>query len=188
MTELISYREYARRKGVTLKAVQKAIDSGRITTTLNEKGQPKIDPAIADQQWESNTNPAKRQMKIEKAPVHSDSDDASEDALILSLDDNLNESEIDYSTSRALREYYDAKLRKLEYLQKAGELVNAKDLEHLLFERGRIIREALESIPARVANLFAAETDSTKILQHLTKEIQMALEGLKNVSQSRNSS
>ena len=50
----LSQRAYARHRGVTHRAVQKAIKAGRITT--NSDGT--IDPARADAQWTANTDPA----------------------------------------------------------------------------------------------------------------------------------
>ena len=50
----LSQRAYARHRGVTHRAVQKAIKTGRITT--NSDGT--IDPARADAQWTANTDPA----------------------------------------------------------------------------------------------------------------------------------
>ncbi len=61
--QLFGLREYARHReahglpGITLRAVQKAIESGRITTVVDEKGKPKIDAEVADIQWGRNTDP-----------------------------------------------------------------------------------------------------------------------------------
>ena len=52
----LSQRAYARHRGVTHRAVQKAIKAGRITT--NSDGT--IDAARADAQWTANTDPATR--------------------------------------------------------------------------------------------------------------------------------
>src|SRR3989304_739104 len=49
----ISLRAYAKHRGVSLPAVQKAIRAGRITTTPAGK----IDSARADADWERNTTP-----------------------------------------------------------------------------------------------------------------------------------
>lgn len=51
----VSLREYARRRGVSLQAVQCAIASGRLHVTLDSEGKPKLKPAIADLEWEANT-------------------------------------------------------------------------------------------------------------------------------------
>ena len=48
--ELITQAEYARRRGVAKSAVAKAVKEGRITLLGG-----KIDPAVADIQWQQNT-------------------------------------------------------------------------------------------------------------------------------------
>src|SRR5690242_1430995 len=60
----ISQREYARRKGLTHGAVQKAIRTGRITKL--EDGS--IDPALADQQWAANTDEARPRNAVSGDP------------------------------------------------------------------------------------------------------------------------
>ena len=49
-------REYARHRGVSLKAVQRAIDEARIEVSI-ENGLKKIDAARADRCWDKNTQP-----------------------------------------------------------------------------------------------------------------------------------
>jgi len=58
--EWISLRAFARRRGVRLAAVQKAIESGRVTSVRrNEKGRLKaIEFVQASAQWDANTDPA----------------------------------------------------------------------------------------------------------------------------------
>lgn len=51
----MSYRAYARHRGVSPEAVSKAVKAGRIT--VNADG--RIDPEVADRQWEANTDPVK---------------------------------------------------------------------------------------------------------------------------------
>jgi hypothetical protein len=62
----MGHREYARHRGCSLRAVQKAIEAGRIR--LDAAG--KIDPAQADRDWQSNTDIA-RSNEWMKAPKRS---------------------------------------------------------------------------------------------------------------------
>lgn len=64
--ELISIREYARRKGCSDPAVLKAIKTGRINNgcIIDEKGNKKIIPEIADAEWKSNSDPVRAKMGI----------------------------------------------------------------------------------------------------------------------------
>ena len=53
--------------------------------------------------------------------------------------------------SKAIREHFKAKLTELEFLERSGELVCAKDVTDANFEKARLIRDQLLNIPARVA-------------------------------------
>lgn len=61
--QLMGMREYARHReanglpGQTLRAVQRAIETGRISTVSDEKGRQRIDAEVADIQWNRNTDP-----------------------------------------------------------------------------------------------------------------------------------
>jgi hypothetical protein len=59
----LSQRGYAKHRGVTLRAVQKAIRDGRIT--LDKDG---IDPARADRQWRNNTDETKPRNSVSGRP------------------------------------------------------------------------------------------------------------------------
>ena len=91
---LLSRREYAAHRGVTVAAVQKAVEMGRITLTDG-----KIDPEKADKEWVENTNPAYNTPRA---------------------DDNFSTP---YQKSRMMKTTYDAMLKKLEYEEKAGKVV-----------------------------------------------------------------
>jgi hypothetical protein len=77
--EWVSLREFARRRGVSLQAVQKAIASGRVTAVKRAdpgpEGQPgrilAIEVTAATQQWNRNTDPteAAKSGKIIMAPA-----------------------------------------------------------------------------------------------------------------------
>jgi hypothetical protein len=62
MAERLSIRAYARRRGVSHTAVQKAIKEGRISR--GDDG--KIDPVKADREWGANTIPAPESTAREK--------------------------------------------------------------------------------------------------------------------------
>lgn len=84
------------------------------------------------------------------------------------------------TVSRERREHYQAELAKLEVDHKRRELVAAESVKKEAFSLAKTIREALVSIPDRVANVLAAETDPTLIHQALSEEIGQALERLAN--------
>jgi phage terminase Nu1 subunit (DNA packaging protein) len=84
------------------------------------------------------------------------------------------------NVSRERREHYQAELAKLEVDLKRGELVSAESVKNEAFSFAKTVREALINIPDRVANQFAAESDSQAIHMALAHEIQSALERLSN--------
>lgn len=169
MRELVSFREYARRRGVTLKAVQKAIASGRITTVTSGK-RKKIDPAVADSQWGERTDPAKQRVAEAAQGAAAGSPDPAKTFI----------------GARAMLEAFRAKTAKLIYEQKAAKLVDAAQVKIQAFECARIVRNAIENIPNRIADELAAETDPGKVHRMLTEELHRALEELANAGRSAN--
>jgi hypothetical protein len=147
-------RAYARHRketglpGVDPMAVEKAIKSGRITRDADGE----IDFEKADRDWEQNTRPA-------MSP------------------DEANGGLAQYSRARAIREYYQASLAKIEYEQKVGKLLPKDEVQAAAFNTYRQFREQLLNIPDRVAAIIAAETgmDTKKVHEILTAEVRHAL-------------
>lgn len=83
-----------------------------------------------------------------------------------------------FAESQRRREYYKAELARLEYEQLLGTLVRLEDVEAEGFRVTRQVRDAIESIPSRVAGMLAAETDQQKVHDTLAQELRQALEGL----------
>ena len=78
--------------------------------------------------------------------------------------------------SRAMREHFKALLCELEYKERSGELIYSKDVKEAAFESGRLVRDQLLNIPARVSPIIAAERDAKKVNEILTQEIRQCLE------------
>jgi phage terminase Nu1 subunit (DNA packaging protein) len=77
--------------------------------------------------------------------------------------------------SRIKTEVERGKLVELDRRRREGELVEGSEVEEAAFSNARRVREALMNIPARVASLYAAETDPQKIHQNLEDEIRSVL-------------
>ncbi|MBI5677731.1 MAG: hypothetical protein HZC52_04410 [Planctomycetes bacterium] len=84
----------------------------------------------------------------------------------------------DLAKSRAIKEHFKAKLTELEFLEREGTLVPAKDVIDANFEKARQIRDQLLNIPARVSPIIAAERDAKKVHEILNNEIRQCLETL----------
>lgn len=168
---LVSLRGYARHRGVSLRAVQKAVQSGRIRTTADGK----VDTAQADAEWERNTAP-RQQVTIatpspEPPPRRSPAAPPPEPPRV----EPPVSGGLDYARARAVRENYNARLAKLEYEERLGKLVNRDEVTVAAFNRFRTFRDGMLNIPDRVAAMLAAETDAAKVHANLTTEIRKAL-------------
>jgi hypothetical protein len=74
--------------------------------------------------------------------------------------------------------YYAAALKKLDLDQKNGILVLKMDVEKEAFECARMVRDALQNIPSRVAAVIAAMKTEAEVEKILDKEIRQSLEVL----------
>ena len=160
---VLSLRAYARHRGVSLTAVQKAIHSGRITPTADGK----IDSDRADTEWKAKTRPGQRQAKpappATREPEHAEAPVA---------------GGLDYFRARAVRENYLARLAKIEFEEKTAKLISRDEVQVAAFTKGRTARDNLLNIPDRLAATLAAESDADKVHQILTGEIRKALDEL----------
>jgi hypothetical protein len=149
--QLMSLRQYATHRGVTLRAVQKAIETGRIATDTDGK----LDPKVCDLTWDAATDPSK-QRKTERVRKHADK----------------------FAEAKASREDYSAKLAQLKFEQQCGLLVDAETVKKRAFENARALRDALLNLPNQLANDLASENDPIKVANILTIEINNCLEEL----------
>ena len=85
-----------------------------------------------------------------------------------------------FNESRAKSEFFRAEMARLDLEEKEDLLCEANKVKTAAFTLARSVRDALDSIPDRVANQFAAETDSVVIHQTLQEELRKALERLTN--------
>lgn len=162
-------REYARHRGVSLTAVQKACAQGRISKLQDGK----IDPEAADQAWKRNTvNP-----KL-PAPVAAPGPEPKKAATVVQPQIVDAEEPGSLVAWRAKREQFAAKKAELDYLERTGELIDRDQIKTAAFQRGRVVREALLSIPDRVAALIASKTNTAEVHKILTDEITAAIREL----------
>ena len=166
---VVSLRAYARHRGVSLRAVQKAIQAGRITTTPDGK----INIERADAEWERNTSPQQRAVPtpVRKSPVVARQPAAD----IPQRTDLSGTGSLDYAKARAIREQYLARLAKIEFEERSGKLISRDEVQVAAFNKFRTFRDGMLNIPDRVAAVLAAESDLHKVPDGLTTEIRKAL-------------
>jgi hypothetical protein len=144
---IASLRGYAKHRGVSLKAVQKAIESGRIHTTADGK----IDVEQADAEWARNTGPKVRRSSGEPKTPPPRSEEARHESLPAGPS---------YAQSRAIREAYEARLAKLTYEERIKKLINADEMRIAAFNLSRMIRDRVLNVPDRVVGAVLAEVRS----------------------------
>lgn len=187
--------------GTTHRAVHKAIEDGRLSKSLVRDAEGKvvgINPAIADREWASNTvgsaNATKEQLSTAAALSHASRGNkltpkgqaaaagrapaqAAPPAAAPAGDEPLGSGNAaSYAQARAVKEAYEARLKKLEYDEKSGRLVPADKVKADCFKAGVIVREALLNIPSRLSAELASLNDTFEVERILRQEIHAILE------------
>jgi hypothetical protein len=187
---IISIREYARRRECSDTAVRKAIASGHIKKSALEvdaSGKVTgINPSMADKQWASTfsiagTRNPKLANKIAKKAGTKEAVAASE-AVDTDADKGLARNA---STAKAqqVEAFYKARLRKLEFEKKSGELIDKAQVYRALFAAGQEIRTAFEGIADRyIDEILAAPTrnDAHTVLQNAIDDVLKSVADLKD--------
>jgi len=160
----VSLRAYARMRGCSLTAVQKAISSKRITTLPDGT----IDPERANQEWAKNTFAGQTIHKPSAAspdripPVH-ESVPGSGDPVTA------------YLRARAVRESFAARTAQLEYEERAGKLIQAVRASEYAAGFSSIVKDGLMAMPDRLAPMLAAVDDERAIHRMLAAEVSAML-------------
>lgn len=198
MSEM-SQRAYSRHAGVSLRAVQKAISSGRISVTASGK----IDAAQADIDWKKNTDPSRvsvadqqRQAGHDAAkkigrglPLDADDldDDANDDvpaafgagAAIPQADAADAGADIAtrdrFLSARADREQGRAEKEAIELAVLKGSLISVEIANRLAFTTFRTLRDAVLNVPVRLRDQLAGETDAARVEALLNADLTAAL-------------
>lgn len=77
-----------------------------------------------------------------------------------------------YQKSRAVKESYTARLRKIEFEKEMGAIVNKEGVEKAAFGVSRILREKLKAVPNRLAPKVTVVTDQKENFIILTEEME----------------
>ncbi|WP_419831239.1 hypothetical protein [Endozoicomonas atrinae] len=161
---LLSQAEFARQQGFTRGYVTKLIKKGIIK--LVDK---KVDSAAAIKAIEKNTDPSKHRPSKARQEV-------SQPAEILPAGSQA--GAVDFVTARTMREAFRAKLAKLDFEERSGQLTDASKVKNDAFKAGRIIRDELLAIPDRLADVLAAEDDAGEVRKIIFEELELVLNRL----------
>lgn len=189
MNDGISIREFARREAVSDTLVRRAVKQGRIRLSSDKK----VDPGLVGSPWRegnavgqkpakksANTGANRREQVFAPdagANTSADPGESIEDDSIEAMAERLIESGavglVTYGQALELKENYLALLRKLEYEQKSGDLVDITIAERALFEGARAARDAWLNWPARIGPLIAADLglEADKVTEVLTEHV-----------------
>lgn len=199
---LMSYRAYARHRNVTLRAVQKAIESGRITVTADKK----IDSDLADKQWEANTDPSRGSLSMASKPTAAPAPQSLGPEFALTqptgghllnrptlIPPHAPEKKIDevpaggeegdseslvnveFKQARTEREKANAAKAQLELAEALGQVIKKDFAVQAVYTAFRALRDAVLNVPARIREEIAAESDSDAVERHLENELTRAL-------------
>jgi hypothetical protein len=151
---LISQAEWARERGVSKPYVSKLVKTGKIVLVDG-----KIDPADAARRLGSTRDVVKAAQSSK--PI--DSADAGLSGQLL--------------RARIEREEEEMRRKQFERRRREGELVDAREVREIQLRRATEEREALLSLPSRIAPLMAAdlEVNERKLLETLRKYIRQHL-------------
>lgn len=193
----MSVRGYARHRGVSHTAVQKAIRDGRIT----QRKDGKIDSGRADKQWAASTDHSKPRNSVTGDPKHRRRPGDPETPMGMKPrkgNGHVNgtgapgggdgEQLSTYAQARGEREQYQALLAKLEYERAAEKVVDAEEVKQSAYEAGRRARDILLSLPARLAPIVAAlgtDADCYDAIDQAVREVCQEISGEKEPAPPR---
>lgn len=174
---LMGFRQYARHRGVTLRAVQKAIEAGRITV-VGEGAERRIDSAMADAAWRANTDPGAQSLLYSAGP-------AARAASAPAIDPSRTESASaraddepappdqtsEYRAERAKRERIRRERDEIELEELRGNLIALAEVEVTVYTAFRTLRDAMLQVGTRVKDRCASTADPFMVEQIIEAEV-----------------
>jgi hypothetical protein len=183
----LGVKAYARRRGVTPRAVRQAIQSGRLrhSITRDATGNPRIDPDLADTEWAENTDHGKRHSS--RAPAREKPRPAFVHTPTPAFDLPNEQRDLPRSSraatafmdARAIEKTFHAKKAQLDYEVQSKRKLDADAVALEFFSLARATRDAILAIPSRIAAEVAAMGGSTAAIEDkLRDELTQALEAV----------
>lgn len=183
--ELISLREFAKRAECDKKIVQRALKRGDLTRNSDAL----LDASQLGKDWRKTNrrrrNAAARQGGDKRKGVPTPAPEAADlnSADYSARDDETPEQAAERIVltmapfrlieAERIKENFLALLKKLEYEQKQGQLVDVELAERVLFESARADRDSWLNWPARVGPLIAADLglEADRVTEILTEHV-----------------
>lgn len=173
MAKWMGQREYARHRKCSLRAVQIAIESGRIKYEMVESlGEKKIDQEQADRDWAINTDSLKKPPQYEASqppvvtlPPAPDPDPESPAEPNKTEPTELTQARIRQMNLRVERE-------QMELDAARGKYVDVNDARRAAFTAFRSLRDNVLNVVARISGQLNLSHDHQTVL---TSELEQAL-------------
>jgi len=189
VSEFVTQRGLARLIGVHHRAVQIAVQNGRITPDKTEqRGQRTaiwFDPIKAVSDWGKNTDhslnyPGGGATKKNGAKKPALGKPASEKKQTSEIPQAQTASEAPSQMNRArtVEIIHKAKLKELEYKARAGELVDYEKAKELFFDVANTVKQNILNVSSRIASLVAPENDPSRCYDIIDRELKTALSAL----------
>ena len=163
MGQVGSQRAYARHRGCTHRAVQKAIEAGRIPVLPDGR----VDFDAADAAWTANTRDAAVDLALRRLDRHGAGPPRHRGRTPRTLVEAQRRLVLHKGT-----------LAKLAVAEMRGGLVNVEQARKAMFALARGARDRMLAIPGRIAHDLAAEMDPEAVRRRLDAEIGEALDEL----------
>jgi len=170
---LLSVPDFAKRVNVSRQRILKAIESGVLVNSITIDNSTKrklfkVDEKKGLKEWEAHIDPAKKRDNLKQ-----------EEAREINKPDNEPSA---YQKSKAAREFFNAKIARLNYEERAGTLVDAEQVKKESFKVGRRVRDSMLGLPERLAAELANMTEPREIAVYLKEQIAGALKDLDSIN------
>lgn len=164
---------YAKRRGVSVKAVSVAVSTGRLVASVgrDDHNRPTIlDPELADREWERNTR-----TRIDRAGASGSSGPPSCPPEVVP---GYNASRAAHASAAARRYAAQAEIAEMTLAERRGELIRIDDARADLTAKLTLLRTRLLGVPSRLGQEFP--DIAAKIVPIVEDRIREALEELAN--------
>jgi hypothetical protein len=200
--ELISRREYGRRKGwaapsyvvelcqdgkiplfaecpacaVICNVRDARCACGQAIAGVVDTKRAKIDPVEADRALAAARHPEKTHVAQRHADARGEgaAAGAGEELPLDAGDPNV----ASYAAAKAKREHFAAETARLEYERRIGQLGDLEAMRREMFEIARQVRDSLCNIPDRLAPVLAAEREEARVHHLLLVDITQVCDEL----------
>lgn len=189
----MTMRQYAKHRGVHHSSVSDAVAAGRIPF-LDAYGKKLIDPIVADQEWDLNTQHEQRRHTVDHLPGQAPTGPMPiknklekplpngtgqfEPGIMPPDTETDSGRELTYAKARAMNEHYKAQLAQLKFEQERSLLVEAAEVEKKWTQVANLVRTKVTGIPSKARQRIHDLT--TEQYLELEKIVRESLEDLAN--------